>query len=87
MEFTSQVEPLYRGLTVNWVDVAKSKLYSHPKFLDKCMPNNYSRKYGFSNDPDFDYIKAELKTMGRKSKEVRNAQNTCLYQIIINFKQ
>ena len=87
MEFTSWIDPMYRGPTVNWVDVDKSKLYLCPKFSDQCMANDYSRKYGFSNDPDFDYIKAELKKMGRKPKEVRNPQNTCLYQIIINYKQ
>ena len=87
MEFALQIDPMYRGPTVNWVDVDKSKLYSHPKFLDKCMANDYSRKYGFSNDPDFDYIKAELKKMGIKPKEVTNAQNACLYQRIISYKQ
>ena len=32
MEFTLWTDPMYRGPTVNWVDVDKSKLYSHPKF-------------------------------------------------------
>ena len=87
MEFALQIDPMYRGPTVNWVDVDKSKLYLHPKFSDKCIANDYSRKYGFSNDPDIDYIKAELKKMGRKPKDVRNAQNTSLYPRIINYKQ
>ena len=50
MDFTSQNDPMYRGLTVNWVDVDKSKLYSHPKFPDKCTANDYNRKYGFNNE-------------------------------------
>ena len=74
MEFASHIDPMYRGPTVNWVDVDKTKIYAQPKFSDKCTANNYSRKYGFSNDPDFDYIKEELKKMGRKPKEVRILQ-------------
>ena len=70
MEFTSHIDPMSRGPTINWVDVDKSKLYSRPKFSDKCQANDYSRKYGLNNDPDFDYIKVELKKMGRKLKEV-----------------
>ena len=61
MGFTSWIDPMYRGPTVNWVDVDKSKLYSNLKFSDKCIANDYSRKYGFSNNADFDYIKAKLK--------------------------
>ena len=86
MEFTSWIDPMYRGPTVNWVDVDKTKLYSCPKFSGKCTASDYSRKYRFSSDPDFDYIKAKLKKMGRKPKEVTNAQNIKLYQIIINYK-
>ena len=70
MEFTSCIDLMYQGPTINWVDVDKSKLYSWPKFSNKCTANDYSRKYGFNNDPDFDYIRAELKKMGRKLKEV-----------------
>ena len=43
------------------------------------MANDYSRKYGFSNNPDFDYIMAELKKIGRKPKEVKNVQKSPLY--------
>ena len=70
MEFASHIDLMYSGPTTNWVDVDKTKLYSQPKFSDKCTTNDYSRKYGFNNDPDFDNIKAELKKMGRKLKEV-----------------
>ena len=70
MEFTSCIDPMYQRPTINWVDVDKTKLYAQPKFSDKCTANDYSRKYGFNNDPDFDYIKVELKKMGRKLKEV-----------------
>ena len=79
MEFASCIDPMYRGPTVNWLEVDKSKIYTWPKFLDKCTANDYSRKYGFSSDPDFDYIKAELKKMGRKPKEVTNVQKSPLY--------
>ena len=68
MEFMSCIDPVYRGPTVNWVDVDKRKIYARPKFLSKCIVSDYSQKYGFSNDPDFDYVKAELKKMGRKPK-------------------
>ena len=70
MEFAKWIDPLYQGETVNWLKVDKSKLYSQPKFSDKSTANDYSRKYGFTNDPDFDYVKSELKKMGRKPKEV-----------------
>ena len=76
MEFTSWIDPMDRGPTVNWVDVDNSKLHSCPKFSDKCTANDYSRKYRFSNDPDFDYIKAKLKKIEGKPKKVTNAQNT-----------
>ena len=72
MEFASHIDPMYRGPTVNWVDVDKMKIYSHPKFSDKCTASDYSSKYGYSSDLDFDYIKAELNKMGRKPKEVTN---------------
>ena len=86
MEFASCIDPMYRGPTVNWVDVDKSKIYTWPKFSDKCTTSDYSQKYGFSNDPDFDYVKAELKKMARKPKEVTGLRNIKLYQIIINYK-
>ena len=86
MEFALHIDPIYRGPTVNWVDVNNTKVYFHPKFSDKCTASDYSRKYSFTSDPDFDYIKAELKKMGRKPKEVTNAENIKLYQIIIYHK-
>ena len=79
MEFASHIDPMYRGPTVNWVEVDKSKIYAWPKFSDKCTANNYSRKYGFSTDPDFEYIKEELKKMGRKPKEVKILQKYHVY--------
>ena len=83
MEFASRIDPMYRGPTVNWVEVDKCKIYTQPKFSDKCTTNNYSRKYGFSNDPDFDYIKAELKKMGWKPKEVKKCTK---FSILNNYK-
>ena len=79
MEFASCINPMYRGPTVNWVEVDKSKIYAWPKFLDKCTANDYSRKYGFSNNPDFECIKEELKKMGRKPKEVKILQKSHVY--------
>ena len=68
MELASQIDPMYRRPTVNWVDVDKTKLYSWPKFSDKCTASDYNRKYRFSSDPDFDYIKVELKKWGGNPK-------------------
>ena len=79
MEFASHIDPMCRGPTINWVEVDKSKIYALPKFSDKCTANKYSRKYGFSNDPDFEYIKEELKKMGRKPKEVKILQKCHVY--------
>ena len=70
MEFAKRINPMYQGPAVIWLEVDKSKLYSWPKFSDKCTANDYSHKYGFTNDPDFDYMKTKLKKMGRKPKEV-----------------
>ena len=72
MEFAKRIDPKYRGPTVNWADVDKTKLYSRPKFSDKCTANQYTQKYGFSSDADFDYVKAEVEKFGRKPMEVTN---------------
>ena len=58
MEFMKRTDPMYWGPTINWAEVDKTKFYLGPKFSDKCMMNKYARKYGFTSDTDFDYIKA-----------------------------
>ena len=74
MEFAKCIEPMYRGPTVNWVDVDSTKIYAQPKFSDKCLASDYSQKYGFDNDADFNYVKEELKKIGCKLKEVINTK-------------
>ena len=72
MEFTTRIDPVYRGPTINWLEQDKSKIYAQPKFSDRCTANEYTRKYGFTSDTDFKYIKAEIKKLGQTPMEVKN---------------
>ena len=72
MEFANRIDLKYCGPTVNWAEVDKTKLYLRPTFSDKCMANQYTQKYEFTSDADFDYVKAEVQKFGRKPMEGTN---------------
>ena len=72
MEYAKRIHPKYQGDTINWVEVDKSKIYFCPKFTDMTRSKEYAQRFGFQNDPDFDYVKGHVDQMGRKPVPVTN---------------
>ena len=72
MEYAKRIHPKFQGDTINWVEVDKSKIYSRPKFTDMTRSKEYAQRFGFQNDPDFDYVKGHVDQMGRKPVPVTN---------------